>query len=84
MPGNESFWSSASFLIALLTLSVNKLSRDLIISFISSISLFEIVNAVMPDPKTFFWIPAPVADAGAINPSCIKTLLANSFSAFFY
>ena len=57
------------------------------ISFISS---FEIINVVIreakskgrTDPKTFFWIAA--ADAAAVNPNGIKTLLANDFSTFQY
>ena len=45
--------------------------------------MFEIINAVDPDPKIFFWITASVADAVAINPKGIKTLLANGVSTFF-
>ena len=47
------------------------------------ISLFEIINVVIHDPKFFFWIAASVADAGAVYPNAIKTLLANGFSKFF-
>ena len=47
------------------------------ISFISS---FTIINAVIPDLKMFFWIAASAADA--INPKCIKTLLADGLSTF--
>ena len=46
------------------------------------ISLFEIINVVFPDPNIFLWIAAPVADAGAVNPNGIKTLLANGLSTF--
>ena len=61
-------------------------SRDLIIFKISSISLFEIINVVLlllPDPKIFLCILASVADAAAVNPNGIKTLLANGLIAFF-
>ena len=37
----------------------------------------------MLHPKIFFWIAASVADASAVNPNDIKTLLVNSFSTFF-
>ena len=57
--------------------------RDLIISIVSYISSFEIINVVIPDPKTYFWIAASVADAAVVNPNCIKTLLANGLSTFF-
>ena len=40
-------------------------------SFISS---FEIIKVVVPDPNIFFCIPAPAADAAAVNPKGIKTL----------
>ena len=54
---------------------------------VSSISLFEIVNAVIP--KTFFWIVASIVDTGvntnvdAVNPNIINTLLTNILSTFF-
>ena len=50
---------------------------------ISSFSLFEIINAVMPDPKIFFWIAASDADAATVNPKGTKTLLANYVSTLF-
>ena len=49
---------------------------------ISYISLFEIINAVIPDPKKLFRIASSVA-AAAANHSGIKTLLANGLSTFF-
>ena len=49
------------------------------ISFISSL---EIINVVIPDSNIFLWIPASVADAAAVNPNGIKTLLANGFNTF--
>ena len=36
-----------------------------------------------PVPKMFLCIPASAADAAAINPIAIKTLLANSLTTFF-
>ena len=49
------------------------------ITFISS---FEIINVVVPDPKILFWAAA-VADATAVNPDIIQTILANGFCKFF-
>ena len=49
------------------------------ISFISS---FEIITVVAPDPNIFLWIAASVADAAAVNPNCIKTLLVNGLRTF--
>ena len=48
-------------------------------SFLSSL---EIISFVKPHPKIFFWIAASAADAGAITPNGIKTLLANGLSTF--
>ena len=36
-----------------------------------------------PDPKNFLCIPASAADAAAVNPKAIKTLLASSLITFF-
>ena len=49
-------------------------------SFISS---FDIISVVVPDPKIFLCIPASAADAAAVNPKGIKTLLANGLITFF-
>ena len=49
-------------------------------SFISS---FDIISVVVPDPKIFLCIPASAADAAAVIPNGIKTLLANGLIAFF-
>ena len=49
-------------------------------SFISS---FDIVSAVVPDPKIFLCIPASAADAAPGDPNGIKTLLANGLITFF-
>ena len=47
------------------------------ISFISS---FEIINAVIPDSRTFLCTSDP---AVVVNPNGTKTLLANGLCAFF-
>ena len=49
-------------------------------SFIPS---FHIISVVVPDPKTFLCILASSADAAAVNPKGIKTLLANGLITFF-
>ena len=58
----------------------------------SSILLFEIINAAIceaegegrfPDPNIFLYISASAADAAAINPKGINTLLANGLITFF-
>ena len=49
-------------------------------SFISS---FDIISVVLPDPKIFLCIPASAADAAAVNPKVIKTLLANGLITSF-
>ena len=54
-------------------------------------SLFDIISVVVceaedaewPDPKIFLCIPASAADAAAVNPNGIKTLLANGLITFF-
>ena len=82
---NLPFCTFASFLIVSLTYFVNKpdSSSDLTIFMISFISSFEIINAVIPDSNIFLWITASVADAAAVNPNSLKTLLANTLSTFF-
>ena len=57
--------------------------RDLIIFIISFIFSFEIVNVVVPDPKSFFWIAASITDAAAVYPNGNRELLANGLSIFF-
>ena len=47
------------------------------------ISLFEIINVVVPDTNIFLWIAALVADTAVVDPNVIKTLLANGLSTFF-
>ena len=50
---------------------------------ISSISLLETTNVVVPDTNIFFWTHVSVADTAAVNPINIKTLLANDLSTSF-
>ena len=47
------------------------------ISFISS---FEMINAVVPEPRIFLWITGFAA--ASVNPNDTKTLLANDVSKF--
>ena len=52
----------------------------------SSISSFEITKVVAPEPSCclfFFCIATSAADAAAVNPNGIKTLLANGLITFF-
>ena len=49
----------------------------------SSISSFEIINAVIPDPYILFWIAASAFETLADNLNCYKTFLANGGSTFF-
>ena len=50
---------------------------------ISFISLFEIINVVVPNPNIFLWIAALVADTAVVDPNVIKTILAYGLSTFF-
>ena len=49
----------------------------------SSISSFDIISIVLPDPKIFLCVQASAADAAAVNPNGIKTLLSNGLITFF-
>ena len=58
-------------------------------SFISSFDIISIVllceaysEGCLPDPKIFLCIPASAADAAAVNPKGIKTVLANGLITF--
>ena len=57
-------------------------SRDFTILIRSSISLFDIINVVFPDPNIFLCIPASAADAAAVSPKGINTILANGLIKF--
>ena len=48
----------------------------------SVISSFEIIKVVVAEPSIFFCIPASPADAPAVNPNGINTLLANALITF--
>ena len=45
----------------------------------SSISSFDIISIVFPEPRIFLCIHASAADAAAVIPNEIKTPLANGF-----
>ena len=47
------------------------------------ISSFEIIKVAVLDPKIFLCIPASAADAAAVFPKGIKTLLGNGLITFF-
>ena len=49
---------------------------------ISSLSSLEMIKLVNPDSNIFLWIAAFVADAAAVNPIGIKTILANCLGTF--
>ena len=83
---NPPFCSFALFSFVSLTPYNNKpeSSRDLTILIMSSISSFDIINAVLLlDPKSFVYVPVSAPDATAVNPNGIKTLLANGLIIFF-
>ena len=42
--------------------------------------MFEVINIVVPDPKTSFWIPAFNANTAVINTTGIRTPLANGLN----
>ena len=81
----------------MLTLSCYKLNSSgyVTISITGFISSFDIISIVLlllceaaeekrpPDPKLFLCIPASTADAAAVNPKEIKTLLAGGLATFF-
>ena len=50
--------------------------------FISFISLFEIIKAVIPEPCIFFWIPASITKAAAVIPNWAKIFLAKGTATY--
>ena len=54
------------------------------IFMISFISPFGIINFAVSDPKIALCIPAPVADATAVNHNETVTLLVNALITFFH
>ena len=59
-------------------------SKGFAIFMISSISSLEIIKVINADPNILLRIAASVADAVAVNPDDIKTLLANGLRTFHY
>ena len=51
---------------------------------ISFISPFGIIHFAVSDPKIVLCIPAPVADATAVNHNETVTLLVNALITFFH
>ena len=78
-------FSFVLFLIVLVIPLINKpkSTRHLNIFIIFSIFTFEIINVELPTPIMLLWAPASAADADAVNPDNIKTVLAYDWSAFF-
>ena len=87
---NPPFCSLASFWTVSVTPFNNKpeSSKDFIVLIMPSISSFDIISVALlcegwlPNPKIFLCIPASAADAAAVNPKGIKTLLANGLITF--
>ena len=48
----------------------------------SSISSFEIIKVVVPEPSIFFLILTSIADMAAVNPNVANTFLANGMATF--
>ena len=85
MTRNPPFYSFSLFLTISIIFFINKPDylRDLTVLLTSYISSFEIINVPIPEPKkNLFWIAAFVADPAYVNPSGIKTLLADGLSTF--
>ena len=54
----------------------------------SSVSLFDIISVIVPDPDApnpniFLWIHASAAETVVVNPNVINTSSANGWSTFF-
>ena len=56
--------------------------QEILIFIMSSISSFDIIRIVIPDPKIFLCIPASAADVAAVNTNGINTLLTNGLGIF--
>ena len=50
----------------------------------SSISSFDIISAIVPEPKTFVFIHVSAADTAAVNLNGIKTFLGNGLIISFF
>ena len=57
-------------------------SRDSTI-FMSSISSFDTIHDIVPDPNIFLCIPTSATDAATVNPNSVNTLWAKGVSTFF-
>ena len=68
---NPPFSSLASFWIVSITPFNNKpeSSRGLTILKMYSISSFDIISVLVPDPKIFLCIPESATDAATVNPN---------------
>ena len=49
---------------------------------ISSFDIINVIERLLPNPNTFLCIPASAADAAAVYPKGINTLLANGLIIF--
>ena len=77
IPGNPPFCSFASLSVFSLTYfnKTPEYSRELTVFMISFFSLLEVINLVVPDLKTFFWIPASTVEDAPINTISLSALL---------
>ena len=84
MPRISHFRYFASFSFVLLAPFMNKpnSSRNLTIFIKSSISLFEISNAVVTKSRIISWIPGSSASFAAANLNYFKTLSPNDLNTF--
>ena len=57
--------------------------KDLKIFIISSISSFDIISAIVPNPDSFLGTPVSAAAIAAVNPNGTSTFLAKNVSTFF-
>ena len=82
IPINPKFCCFPSFFFIFSFINKPYSSSDLTISIIQFISLFEVIDVVLPDPNNFSQIATFVTDGTAINPNVIKKVLANDLSTF--
>ena len=75
---NPPFCSFVSFLVVLVTL-FSKILESSRASTICVIS-FEIIKFAVPEPCTFFWIPASISEAAAVIPNGAKTYFADGIA----
>ena len=72
------------FLVVLVTpfSKILESSRAWTIFFISLISLFEIIKAVLSEPCIFFWIHASITEDAAVIPNGAKVFLAKGTATY--